>query len=317
MKYTERNKTKFVGIESFFRDYPGLKRAEAHPQYDVFKTTLSSWGMSETDILVYWKLLIDGVVEQKNLNRIAEQITLSMISESGLNDYSCGDSDYAQICKNIFHKISKAEDQLTFYKSVMKASNPHYVNFANSLKDYLSTGSKELSLWSGGYDLSPFSSKLGKCPLEETKLGKLLDTLPLTTEWKLEAPLWNIVSRTFVKSYRGTDFHVYIRTIDTESVLLRQEIPMIKKMGIRDHWHIFYKNGSEFAKVGYTRNRDGSMAPHAINIDQLPSGYDEETAFELLIQVLHNAQYTTNKHAYDQVILKEFPEYRAPFAYYE
>lgn len=50
MKYTETNKTKFIGIESFFRDYSRLKRAEDHPQYDIFKTTLSSWGISEIDI---------------------------------------------------------------------------------------------------------------------------------------------------------------------------------------------------------------------------------------------------------------------------
>ncbi|WP_028042045.1 hypothetical protein [Candidatus Stoquefichus massiliensis] len=317
MKYTETNKTKFIGIESFFRDYSRLKRAEDHPQYDIFKTTLSSWGISEIDIFACWKLLIDGIVKQKVINQDANALIDAPTDISIFDTYSCGDTDYAQICKNVYLEIKKTEDKLMFFKSVVKASNPDYVNFADKLKTYLSTGSNELSLWSGGYDLSLFSSRFGKCPLEQTQLGKLLDTLPLTTEWKLEAPLWNIVSRTFVKSYQGRNFHVYIRTIDSESVLLRQEIPMIKRAGKIAHWHIFYKNGTQFSKVGYRRMDDGTLVPTAINEDQLLNGYDEETAFKLLKQILLTSHYKTNKQAYDQVIGKEFPEYRAPFAYYE
>lgn len=315
MKYTERNKTEFAGIESFFEHYPGIKTVEDHPQYGVFKRTLSCWGISEADILASWKWLIDGIVEQKIINQNVEGITVAPVNDSAFDAYSCGDNEYAKMCKNVYKQIGKEEGKLTFFKNVVKASNHKYVSFANKLKDNLSTGSKELALWSGGYDLSLFSSQSEKCPLEQTKLGRLLDTLPLTTEWKLEAPLWNVISRTFVMSYTGKDFHVYIRTIDTESVLLRQEIPMIKNKN--DHWHIFYNNGTQFSKIGYIINKDGSLSPKAINIDQLPNGYNRETAFELLRQMLHSSQYKTNKQSYDQVIGKEFPQYRAPFALYE
>ena len=87
---------------------------------------------------------------------------------------------------------------MSFLRGVVRSTNPEFEQFANQLRALLIIpGGRELALWSGGIDLSIFSYEKSRCPLEQTVLGKLLNTMPITTLWNLEAPLWNITSRTF------------------------------------------------------------------------------------------------------------------------
>lgn len=103
----------------------------------------------------------------------------------------------------------------------------------------LSTGKEELALWSGGFQMSILAQKFGYCTLEKTIIGKILDSTPFTSLWDAEKNLWNQISTEFINAYEGTVVHVYVQVGDDASVLSRQEIPQLKKMGKDEcvHWH--------------------------------------------------------------------------------
>lgn len=319
MKYLESKRSQFAGINEFYENYSTRKLATEHPQYPMFKTQLMTWGLADDIIQKNWKLLVDGIVMQNELNRIAT--LMREIGDVDFHRYCAYDADYETICINIFRTIPKVQDKLAFYQSVIKSSNEFYLKFADNLKRYLLTNGKELALWSGGYDLSSLSNKFGKCPLEQTKLGELLDKLPLTTNWQLEAPLWNIISRTFVRVYEGKNVHAYMRTVDKESVLLRQEIPMLERLGKIIHWHILFNNGTYLSEIGRRKvTIDGQEydAPDPVEAGAFKSGWGtSQKAFEMLAEQLKVAQSKTNSRAIDQVLYKEFPKYRIPFGFYE
>lgn len=174
----------------------------------------------------------------------------------------------------------------------------------------------ELALWSGGRDLSDTAfEKYQKCPLERTALGSFLDTHPIVNDWECEAPLWNVISRTFVKKYaekaENKNAHVFFRTIEKQSVLLRQEIPMLEGK-VTIHWHCFVNNGNSLAEVGY-EHQNKQLIPKLINVGEFKNGYKKEDAFDLLIQQLSHSSKKYNIRAIKQIFDIEYPEYKDPY----
>lgn len=234
----------------------------SHPTYASFQRFINSYEIS--DALTPWLMLINGLRLQIKLNEKANQYIevihndFSKLSNSGafeklLDDYVADKAMHDLYIENFMYLRSRAivlaskdikmyeraiKNLESFLKGVIRSSNNHYHSFASTLENLLKVQeSRELALWSGGIDLSDFSFQAGCCPLEETALGNFLNTNPITSLWELEAPLWNIISRTFVLNYQGRVAHVYFRLIDDTSVLMRQEVPMLIKNKIGIAWH--------------------------------------------------------------------------------
>ena len=175
--------------------------------------------------------------------------------------------------------------------------------------ELLSTNGKELALWSGGFDMSLIAQEMGYCPLEVTPFGKFLNTTAITSLWKVEAKLWNALSKKFVEKYNIPDVgkkavHVFFATVDDASVLLRQEVPQLDqdKLKYVVHWHpICWTNPhgttiiNRYSEIGIVDN--GAL----INIAQYnrgfvngASGMSEKAAFECWKNKLKslNPEYT-------------------------
>lgn len=123
--------------------------------------------------------------------------------------------------------------------------NPEYEALAKLLGDELRLlPGTNLALWSGGFAVSEYAHKKGHTSLEFTKAGKIIDQLEFHSNWSLQAPLWNALSRAFVQ-HASPDVHIYIRSWDPESVLIRQEVPGLRHLQalyrqITLHWHALY-----------------------------------------------------------------------------
>jgi hypothetical protein len=101
-----------------------------------------------------------------------------------------------------------------------------------------------LALWSGGFAVSEYARAKGHTTLEFTKAGRAINQIQFHREWKLQAPLWNALSRAFVHQ-RSPDIHIYIRAWQPTSVLIRQEVPHLREVqsifGTSTlHWHALY-----------------------------------------------------------------------------
>lgn len=301
------------------------KDPKTHPSYDTFLKALIKEQISAADADAFWKLLIDGFRHQITINKDAQKSTEAIHTPAQFNallkKYAITDplkSIYQENFTYFSNKITKAsnaskQDKATknyrsFLQGIVRSTNPEFQLFASKLQDLLTIPeNRELALWSGGIDLSMFSYENGHCPLEQTALGGLLDALPITTLWNLEAPLWNIISRTFVKNYNRIPVHVYFRVLDNVSVLLRQELPLIQKQNpsVAIHWHPVFNYPSGKAEVG----RDGNA------ITGLGHGIDDmEAAAELLIAKLGTVSYKANKQAFERANSDYFDPTRPPFA---
>lgn len=123
--------------------------------------------------------------------------------------------------------------------------NPHFDAFAELLQSYLDIPYPNLALWSGGFAVSDYARKRKHCTtLESTILGGTLDRLELYNDWKCIGPLWNTISRKFVEQGYGVA-KVFLRVHAPDSVLYRQEVPML---GINSRivclqWHVLYGDG--------------------------------------------------------------------------
>lgn len=181
----------------------------------------------------------------------------------------------------------------------------------------LDTGGEQLALWSGGFDMSMIAQNLGHCTLEKTTLGALLDATEITSLWNLEAKLWNAISRTFVNSYTGTVAHIYFRTVDEASVLLRQEVPALnaKFPGIHIFWHPIYYNRLT-AKDVYIKYSEVGRNGEAVNIEFTNRGFDDKDfAVKALQEKLH-ALADPHDPALKSANSPSFNPNRAPFAFY-
>ena len=97
------------------------------------------------------------------------------------------------------------------------------------------------AFWSGGIDVSLYARQLGYVTLEQTEAGSAFDAMNLewgngkvlTADWGLRweqiAPIWNVLSKGYAKQCRG-EVTVFMRAIAPDSVLYRQEYPMLKAM---------------------------------------------------------------------------------------
>lgn len=290
-----------------------------------------------------WELLVEGIHLQQEINITANEALKGDIWNIGDKFWTqyCHDKGYRNICIQIYkdfidekslvesasykEDISLDQPLIRFLRNVIKSNNPKYLEFASIMKESLTVDpNKDLALWSGGVELSDVSFEYyKKCPLEKTKLGGFLNTSILVSNWDLEAPLWNIISRTFVNEFvkeatstHKRSAHVFIRTIERQSVLLRQELPMLElNQNINIIWHPLINTGTrqgikDIAEIG----KDGGL----INPDHKNRGYQKKDAFNLLIEKLRNSEpYDINKIAHKHIFDIEFKELKAPFAVYE
>jgi len=126
-------------------------------------------------------------------------------------------------------------------RNEIRNDNYHFEQLAIQLSDYLNIGDRDLALWSGGVDLSDYAFMRGYTPLERTPLGLVLNQIEFHSQWILQAPLWNIISRVFVRQ-GPVNVHVFLRTFEADSVLFRQEIPAIREIFPNAYirWHAIY-----------------------------------------------------------------------------
>jgi hypothetical protein len=135
--------------------------------------------------------------------------------------------------------------------------NEHFLEVASRMEQHLRPASfKNMALWSGGYDLSLYARSRGYETLETTRFGRVVDCCKLCSDWKAVSPLWNALSRTYVRWIVAQEFkkdvHVFIRCDDPGSVLQREEIPAIvdimwvlmdEQRPIRLRWHVVWGDG--------------------------------------------------------------------------
>ncbi|MFC4909566.1 hypothetical protein [Actinomadura gamaensis] len=184
-------------------------RPADHPEWARFEGLMRSSGFPSDITEIAWQLLMGGLSEQGRLNREA--------AASGLDDAG---------------------------RRAHRSSNTWYREFIALLGDSLRAGKPSMALWSGGIDVSRYAEGKGHTPLEATRLGRICDQLELNSNWKLQAPLWNVLSTAFVQ--RATvPVHIYLRAYDPESVLMAQEIPQLRIVqrlnpDVRLVWHPLY-----------------------------------------------------------------------------
>lgn len=296
-----------------------------HPSYATFSEAMVKEKKSTAEAEALWKLLIDGFRHQRELNKDAQKEAEAIKNTTQFNTllikYAISEplkSIYQDNFIYFSEKITNAstakkqekakENYMSFLRGVIRSTNPEFEQFAHKLRALLTISeNRELALWSGGIDLSTFSYDKGRCPLEQTVLGNLLNNMPITTLWNLEAPLWNIISRTFVSQYTRLPVHVYFRVLDNASVLLRQELPLMQKnnAALAIHWHPVFNYPKGMAEVGV----------HGEAITEPGRGIDDmKAAAELLIAKLGAASYKANKQAYERANSDYFDPTRPPFA---
>ena len=176
---------------------------KTHPEYPEFYRLMSDAGFKGVAIFQIWKLLLDGFSHNQQI----------LDSQVGLSD------------EEKFNKENLRE---------ILNNNPYFNEVKNEMKDHLShetagEGGRDLALWSGGIALSKYAfEERGWAPLEKSTFTNIADTLKFHDNWKLQAPLWNILSKAFVESPSPT-IHIVLRTYEDNSVLNREEIPTIKE----------------------------------------------------------------------------------------
>jgi hypothetical protein len=167
-------------------------KAQEHPEWAVFQKMMQQGGFPADVTESAWQLLLGGVLEQQELNR---------------------------------RSLEEATDPNEQRK--VRASNTWYRELVNLLGDHLKITTPTLALWSGGFDVSVYAHGKGHTSLEFTRLGKIMDQLELHANWKLQSPLWNVLSTSFVERATGP-VHVFLRAYNPDSVLIAQEIPQLR-----------------------------------------------------------------------------------------
>ena len=179
-----------------------------HPEWPKFSRLMREGGVGPLKINQAWGLVMEGLATQKNMNAQGRK----------------------------------------------RDTNPHFEQLARHLEPELAIKpGTSLALWAGGIAVSEYAQKKeesytrGKrhTTLESTTFGKVMNALELHQDWGLQGPLWNAISRAFVRN-PGCDVHIYMRTFDPDSVLIREEVPGLRKLEammtgkLRLHWHALY-----------------------------------------------------------------------------
>ncbi|MFI0421735.1 hypothetical protein [Spongiactinospora sp. 9N601] len=131
-----------------------------------------------------------------------------------------------------------------------KPASHKYCEFADILSNLLLVRKdRRLALWSGGADISEYAARKGFEVLESTALGSILNQLRIHQEWKLQSPLWYVISRRFLELYSG-QVHIFLAAYeapyDNSSCLMRHEVPILLdlaksgRMPKRMEWHPVY-----------------------------------------------------------------------------
>ncbi|WP_199896862.1 hypothetical protein [Streptomyces niger] len=186
-------------------------KANDHPEWPLFQELMQKGGFPSEVTENAWQLVLGGLVEQDQLNQESADTS-----------------------------IDPAE------RRARRASNSWYRELVNLVGDHLRVTTPTMALWSGGFDVSKYAQSKGHTSLEFTRLGKIVDQLELHANWKLQAPLWNVLSRAFVERATGP-VHVFLRAYNPDSVLIAQEIPqlrIIQKLNpaVELLWHPLYTN---------------------------------------------------------------------------
>lgn len=179
----------------------------AHPEEAMFLSMMNMLGVANDDAMQIWLTLLEGFQIQDFLNEAA---TIGIVGGQ------------------------------FFTNNEIREDNELFAQVARAVRPLLNVGNL-VGLWSGGFDLSQYAQSIGCTTLEESPFGFILDSLYLTNSWARLGPLWNIISREFVDVAisQGAEFHVFLRTYDISSVLIRQEVQQIKKLGLGNKifWH--------------------------------------------------------------------------------
>lgn len=116
--------------------------------------------------------------------------------------------------------------------------NSRYEELAEALAPHLQAGDRP-ALWAGGFAVSAYAQAHGYCTLEATRAGLLFDRLKLYKDFSTLGPLWNGLSRKFVASCAQREVHVFLRSFDPDSVLVRQELDELAHLrSPATRWHI-------------------------------------------------------------------------------
>ncbi len=200
-------------------------QAEQHPYYSQFKNACQTQlGIAVSDtIMNLWKDLLKGYQEQGGRARAAR-------ANASINTIS----QYLGAINNNAKFVKWVDDICTLCRDALAVP-----------------AGKMLALWTGGYAMSQLAQDQGMITLEKTKLGSILNTLPITADWDQEEALWNILSKRFVEDYTGGTVQIYFRNVDDLCVLFQQEIPALKeKRGVEVIWHPIVSNQRGYAEMG-------------------------------------------------------------------
>jgi hypothetical protein len=199
-----------------------------HPEWPKFSRLMRESGVGPLKINQAWGLLMTGLATQENLNAQGRK----------------------------------------------RDTNPHYEQLASLLEPELAIKpGTSLALWAGGFGVSIYAQQKERSyargkrhtTLESTTFGKVLNALELHVDWGLQGPLWNAISRAFVKN-PSCDVHIYLRTYDPNSVLIREEVPGLRRLEammkgkLRMHWHALYTDEKDRT---WEITRDLQLVPEA------------------------------------------------------
>lgn len=270
----------------------------SHPETQQFISAMRNANstLSDSQIDQIWQLILSGKREQEALNERARLKTDTPELKAMYNT----EKDYL----------------FTSDLDEIRNQNQAYKQLAEIAKPLLSTNNQKLALWSGGYDLSDYACRRGYVTLEGSTFGRILDSLYLSDKWNLIGPLWNIISKTFVKQYiseHGQEVHVFIRAYDPASVLVRQEVGEIYAldpgMRIRMKWHCIVQQGTDYYEI----REDGTLAQTP---DEDHSAFDESNCLTRLMRFFSSPQnkqtygraYNTMSRGFQSVLASDFSQ---------
>uniref|UniRef100_A0AAU3H0Y2 Uncharacterized protein n=1 Tax=Streptomyces sp. NBC_01401 TaxID=2903854 RepID=A0AAU3H0Y2_9ACTN len=183
--------------------------ATRHPEWPVFQSLMQTARCTEAETETAWQLILGGLREQSDLNQQSADPSLNKQDASKL-----------------------------------RASNTWFKELVAFLGHKLKIGQGSMALWSGGFDTSKYANSKGHTPLEFSPLGAVVDKLELHSDWALQGKLWNALSVAYVNHATGP-VHVFMRAYDPTSVLVKQEIPQLRKLqklnpNVKLVWHPLY-----------------------------------------------------------------------------
>jgi hypothetical protein len=179
----------------------------------------------------------------------------AMMKEAGLGAVKIN------LAWQLLMKGLETEERLLRSGQANSDNNPEYKALAKLFGEELKIDpGTSLALWSGGFAVSQYARAKGHTSLEFTKAGRAIDQLEFHREWKLQAPLWNALSRAFVHQ-PSPNVHIYIRAWQPNSVLIRSEVPGLRELqalfgNTRLHWHALYTDAKDVTKE---ITRDGRL----------------------------------------------------------